>query len=517
MTDFNLETLDSSAPLRLAVVGDVMLDRTRWVTGVENGDLRTNVWQQQGTTDQPGGAAYVAQLLESFGAEVDVYSVVGADAEGASLQRMLRSEQTQVFVPIDTSRPTTLKERLVHGTPADPQRLHRIDRESTQLISADVENRLWSHFAEHADNYQGMLVSDYAKGVCTEPLMKAMITEARRRGIIVVVDPARRSSGRRFEGCDVLTPNRFEAESLTGIAVTSIEAARRAGAEICRILGAGSCVVTLDADGLVLAAANGESRHLESSADAVVDPTGAGDAFASSLLVELARGASMWDATRQASSVAGHQVARFGTTALPQSSQSQTGLRAMELRASLPVSDLVTESTRLERGRAAVAKQRHISTLADEVKLLKASGRRIVLTNGCFDLLHPGHVGYLEQAASEGDCLIVALNADQTVRDLKGSRRPVMSSDERACMLAALECVDFVVVFDEATPHEVIRQIRPDVLVKGGDYAVEDVVGRELVQAYGGKVKVLGLTPGLSTSNILERLGVMRPRLSDTA
>jgi D-beta-D-heptose 7-phosphate kinase/D-beta-D-heptose 1-phosphate adenosyltransferase len=362
----------------------------------------------------------------------------------------------------------------------------RVDRERNDPLPRDIEARLCEFVASTVQNFEGIILSDYAKGVCTPELVAAAIRRARQVGIPVVVDPGRRTSFSRFAGCDVITPNRHEAEIATGIKIRTVADAADAGTQLCAETQSHACAVTLDADGAMLATHVGETRHFPADVRQVVDSTGAGDAFAATLLQSIVSGRTLEESTRLANYVASLQVERFGTAAITRDDLT-TRVHAIS----------PTDTT---------DKCVSLSELDRHVENHRQRGETIVLTNGCFDLLHAGHVNYLEKAASEGACLIVAINSDRTVSRLKGSQRPVVRQQERARLIAGLACVDYVVVFEEQTPHVLIRRLRPDVLVKGGDYALDDVVGRELVEAYGGSVKTLGLTPGLSTSRMLERI-----------
>ena len=243
---------EAAADIRVAVVGDLMLDRTRWVAAADAGaDECAALWRESVSEEHPGGAAHAARLLQSFGVPVDLLGVVGADAEGTLLRRSLRSAGCRLLVPTDASRPTTLKERLVSGTCERPEVLARIDHESTQPLPVELEQSLTAAFHQSAGEYRGLLISDYAKGVCSASLLRAVIAEARVRGMVVVVDPGRRTDCERFAGCDVLTPNRHEAESLSGVAIRSVADAEQAGRVISRQIRA-ACVVTLDVDGALL-------------------------------------------------------------------------------------------------------------------------------------------------------------------------------------------------------------------------------------------------------------------------
>ena len=484
------QLLASLLPARLFVLGDLMVDRTRWVRPDRpSGSRSLLLSDQERPTDRPGGAGYVATLLSGLGNEVIVAGVIGDDQEGHQLTRAMTSSGIETQVLVDQSRPTTLKERFVVRRVGQTEPLMRIDRESVARIPQEIEARMRESLTAAIPGIDGIVLSDYAKGVCTPKLVQDVIEMAQQAQIPVVVDPARRTSLSRFAGADVITPNRHEAEAATGIGIETPEDAALAGLRLCASAGVRACIVTLDADGAMVATKNGETRHFPTGLRQVVDATGAGDAFAATLLQAIVCGRTLDESIPLANYVAGHQTEQFGTAPLARE----------DLTATCPV-------TRPTDTRSKCVSLGDVNAILEH---RRRQGERIVLTNGCFDLLHAGHVDYLERAANEGECLVVAVNADRTVTQLKGNQRPIVPQRERARLLAALACVDFVVVFEEPTPCAIIRSLRPDVLVKGGDYTVEEVVGGEFVESYGGTVKTLGFTPGRSTTQMLSQIAAL--------
>jgi D-beta-D-heptose 7-phosphate kinase/D-beta-D-heptose 1-phosphate adenosyltransferase len=330
------------------------------------------------------------------------------------------------------------------------------------------------------------LISDYAKGVCTAEVVKPLIVAARAAGIPVVVDPAAGGDYNLYRGATGVTPNRSETQKATGIDVRSIDAAYQAGNKLVEQFGLEMAFVTLDRDGIVLARKDGEPMHLPTRVREVYDVTGAGDMVLAMFGLGMAAGTEPSRLCRLANVAGGLEVEQVGVVRISRK----------EILADL-----------LHGNRRSQTKVCSLEELARHVSARRKVGQQVVLTNGCFDLLHVGHVSYLAEAAREGDCLIVAINSDASVRRLdKAPDRPIFDQQYRAAMLAGLESVDYVVVFEEDTPHAILRALQPDVLVKGGTYCDNEIVGREIVMEYGGRVKAMGITPGVSTTEIVRRL-----------
>jgi D-beta-D-heptose 7-phosphate kinase/D-beta-D-heptose 1-phosphate adenosyltransferase len=339
---------------------------------------------------------------------------------------------------------------------------------------------------EPDNQIDAVLVSDYAKGVCTAELLAAVIAMGRESEIPVIVDPAAGADYRWYRGATAITPNRTETARATGQQVVTIEDGMAAAVTLRDDLDLDTAFVTLDSDGIVLAHSRDTARHVPTRRREVYDITGAGDMVLATIGLSAAAGCDPETMARLANTAGGLEVEKIGVVTVTRGEM---------------IADL------LGGPRSAGEKIHSRETLCGLLEARRDSGQRVVLTNGCFDLLHAGHLACLEQAAAEGDCLVVAVNSDESVRGLaKGPGRPIIAENQRAAMLAGLEVVDYVVIFDEATPEALIEAVRPDVLVKGGTYAVEEIVGRELVESYGGVAKPLGLVPGLSTSQIVARI-----------
>ena len=467
--------------VRVLVVGDLMLDEYLWgktarispeapvpVVDVNSQDLRL------------GGAGNVINNLLALGCRVAVAGVVGDDGDGRELCRILAGQAIDTAgIVLDGGRTTTRKTRIL----ASNQQMLRIDRECRAEISAAAERQLIDYATADGNDFQAILVSDYLKGVLTERVLRALIDYGRTKSIPVIVDPKGKDYA-RYRGATLLTPNRAEAELASGIAIADETALVRAGRQLLAELDLEGLVLTRSEAGMTIFTADGET-HLPTKAREVFDVTGAGDTVLAVLGGGLAAGLPLPDAVWLSNLAAGIVVGKVGTSTVAPAEVLEVIGRQH------PDSDLKI------RGRAA---------LRELLDAQRQQGRKIVFTNGCFDLLHVGHVKYLQKARGLGDLLVLGLNSDASIRRLKGENRPLIGQEERAHILAALDCIDYLVIFDEDTPLELIETLRPDILVKGGDYAPEDVVGKQLVEAYGGRLELITFVDGKSTTNIIEKI-----------
>lgn len=488
MTAELLAALDSLTRPRVLVVGDLILDRYTIGNAQRiSQESPVIVLRADQREARLGGAANVCNMLRGLEAEVTVAGVVGEDQSGGEVIGLLRSAGCDCqWVLTDPARPTTVKERFVGRAAArHSNQILRVDSEACDPLPAELEHNLAAQIHERIGQFDIVLVSDYAKGVCSPSLLRVLIDAARGAGAPVIVDPQRGGDWRKYRGATLLKPNRLEAELETGCKINATAAALAAGGRLCRKLDLQMAVITLDRDGMALVGAGGEGRTFPISPRPVYDITGAGDMVIAMLGACLGSGIDAARAVQLANVAAGLEVERIGVAVIPKAdihrellAHGQPGGRK-----------LVTID-----GAAAAAEEHH------------RRGERIVFTNGCFDLLHVGHVTYLSQAKAMGDVLIVGVNSDTSVKRLKGPSRPVIGETDRAAMLAALAAVDYVIIFNDDTPHRMLHAIRPDVLVKGGTYAPREVVGHEVVTAYGGEVRVAGVVEGISTTNILASL-----------
>ncbi|MGE0062662.1 MAG: D-glycero-beta-D-manno-heptose-7-phosphate kinase [Xanthobacteraceae bacterium] len=430
-----------------------------------------------------GGAGNVARNLAALGAHCIFVAVVGNDDAGELLRRSLGEEQLiEPYLAVENGRPTTRKVRFVsehHST-----HLLRADWEQAAAVSTTTEDALIARATKALERAGSVILSDYAKGALTPQVVRAVIEAAQAAGKPVIVDPKGRDYS-HYRGATLITPNRQELADATHRAADSDEAVAAAAADLRMQLNAKAVLVTRSEAGMTLVG-EGEPVHVPAYPVRVRDVSGAGDTVVAVLAAMLAMKSDFEAAMRAANAAAAVVVGKRGTATLSPS----------ELRARiLPAASLAPEEKIVFDW----------SVLDERLAGWKRAGLRVGFTNGCFDLLHPGHIRVLAGARAACDRLVVGLNADASVKRLKGAERPIQDVHARAEVLAALEAVDLVVVFEEDTPENLIRKIRPTVLVKGGDYNKDQVVGREIVEAEGGEVVLIDLVPGHSTTDMVAR------------
>jgi len=471
---------------RVLLVGDVMLDRYVW-GDVEriSPEAPIPILRIERQEHRLGGAGSVASMLAALGAQTILASAVGDDDEGRTVGELLDNlEINRRLVLTVGNRPTTVKQRLLgRAQHRYPHQMMRIDRESVDPIATDTADLLLSGIARCMDEIDLVLVSDYNKGVCKGEMFPRLIELARSAGVPVVADPVKDADYRRYSGCTCITPNRAEAGRALGIRITTPQEGLDAARKLLDF-GVQSAIVTLDRDGMAWVDRNGCTQLFPARPRQVCDITGAGDMVLSVLGYMLAAGADTAAAIEAANVAGGLEVERLGVVPLTRR-------------------DILNE---LAHGSPMGEKIVPMEILASTLQRLRLAGKRIVMTNGCFDLLHPGHVASLQEARKQGDCLLVAINSDRSVREIKGPGRPVIDAQGRAEMLAALACVDFVVVFDEASVAGLVDRVGPDVLVKADQYTTEQVVGHESVLRRGGHVVSVPTKPHYSTTDLIQRI-----------
>lgn len=468
---------------RLLVVGDLMLDRYVWGDAERvSPEAPVLVLREDLDEVRPGGAANVASFLKGLEAEVVVAGIVGDDAEGRILRNLLGVISGEITAVItDDSRQTTTKQRFVgRAAQRQPHQILRVDRETRTPISPEIEQRLIDAVLEAISTCDAVLISDYAKGVCTPKLLRAVIDRGRELGKPVLIDPSRGGDYQRYAGATLITPNRTAAELVIGKPLRDEQAIRTAAAQLQNNLRLDASILTLDRDGLAYATAD-DIGIVPCRQREVCDVTGAGDMVLSVLGLCQAAGVPLVESLQLANAAAGLEVERFGVEPINRT-------------------DIAHE---LDREKSTTSGPLSLDEVVLHVERHRQKGKSIVFTNGCFDLLHVGHISLLEEAARLGDVLIVAINSDASVRQLKGSERPIIGEHDRARMLAALACVDHVLIFDDETPCRILDAIKPDVLVKGG--TTGHIVGREIVEAYGGKIWQTATVAGFSTTRIVEQ------------
>ena len=464
-------------------IGDVMLDR--FITGDVDRvspEAPIPVLRVADENTMLGGAGNVAANLVALGADCRFVSVIGDDAEGAVVRRETeRRLGRSAMLVIEPGRPTTVKTRYV----AAGQQLLRADRECAGPLASATEAAVVEAVVSAIDGAAAVVLSDYAKGVLTGAVLAGIAQAAEKSGVPVVVDPKGRDFA-RYRSAAVLTPNQRELAEATGLPTGGDDAVVRAARAALEASAARAVVATRGKQGLTAVPGEGRPVHWPAEAREVFDVSGAGDTVIAVLGAALAVGASLADAARLANIAGGVVVGKVGTAAVSAAELSGAVRHQQWLRSESKVVDGATARRLVARWRDA--------------------GDRVGFTNGCFDLLHPGHISLLRQARAACDHLVVGLNTDDSVRRLKGPDRPVHDETARAAVLAALASVDLVVPFAEDTPLLLIEALRPDVLVKGADYAIDQVVGAEIVQGYGGRVLLADLERGHSTTETIRRI-----------
>ncbi|HEX3727271.1 MAG TPA: PfkB family carbohydrate kinase, partial [Pirellulales bacterium] len=441
-----LQVMEGLNRPRILVLGDLILDRYTWGNAERiSQEAPVVVLRADRREARLGGAANVANMLAGLEAQVTCCGVVGEDTAGDEVQQLLtRAGVGCTLVTRDERRPTSVKERFVgRASSRHPSQILRVDHENCDPLCGFLESQLIEKISAEVPKHDALLISDYGKGVCTPWLLKASIEAARRASVPVMVDPSRTSSLTYYSGVTVIKPNRIEAELATGRKIVATPDALAAGRQLCQDIDAQMALITLDRDGMMLVKLDGTGEIFSTRARAVYDITGAGDMVMAMVGLCLAAGTDPADAVRLGNVAAGLEVERAGATVI----------RRDEIRGELLSGRGTSAQKVITRDQAA--------RLAEEYR---RRGERVVFANGCFDLLHVGHVTHLSEAAAHGHVLMVGINSDPSVRRLKGPDRPVVCQRDRAAMLAALGCVQHVIVFDEDTPHALLRAIRPDVL-----------------------------------------------------
>ena len=460
--------------LKTACVGDLMLDR--YVYGEVNRispEAPIPVLRTRRTTAMPGGVGNVARNVAALGGVAHLGAVTGEDAAGAELRDLIAAEDRVVdFIARPAGAATIVKTRFV----AAGQQLLRLDEEAA---AAPLDE------SDAFSDVSAILLSDYAKGVVGDALIASALKAARETGAPVIVDPKGRDFA-RYGAVDVIKPNASELAGATGLPVETDAEVEAALTALLAATTAKAIVVTRAGKGMSLARRDGPVRHFPGRAREVFDVSGAGDTVLASLGLALGAGASLETAVQFAILASGVVVGKAGT--------------AVVTPAELIEAELSQHAV------AAQAKVTPLDELATEVEAWRRQGLKVGFTNGCFDILHRGHVAYLAQARSWCDRLVVALNTDASVRRLKGEGRPVNDLDSRAVVIGGLSSVDRVTSFDDPTPIALIERLRPDVLIKGSDYTREGVVGGDLVESWGGVVRLAEFKDGYSTTRTIEKM-----------
>lgn len=479
LSEASLEQVDAGFyARRLLVVGDLMLDRYVWgsVNRVSP-EAPVPVLSFQRQTETPGGAANVALNLKHLGLRVCLVGIVGQDEAGKALHARLADEGIDTTGLVTGSRPSTCKTRLM----AQQQQMLRLDQEDSSSLTKTETDAVLTRVRDALPTVEAVILSDYAKGVLTPEVCQHVISAARAAGLPVFVDP-KGSDFDKYRGASLLTPNTKELMQVTRS--NSVETLLQDAAALRTELDITRLALTRSEEGITVFSASG-SQHYPATAQEVFDVSGAGDTVVATLAAAMISGMNEDDAVTLANLAAGLVIAKVGTSTTDFKTLAQAARN--------------TSQTNEDKIMALDVLNRHRETW-------RSDDQRVVFTNGCFDLLHVGHITYLEQAKRMGDRLIIGLNTDRSVKRLKGAARPLITEQDRARVLAGLAAVDAVILFDDDTPLNLIRALKPDVLVKGSDYSEAEVIGGPEVKSWGGEVKLVQVVPGRSTTGIVEKM-----------
>ena len=469
-------------PSSIAVIGDVILDHyLRGELNRVSPEAPVGVLNQSSDEYRLGGAANVACNLAKLNCTVSLVGMIGTDEAAKVFKNLLKSEgiaSDGLFVTTD--RPTIRKTRLMAGG----QQLMRVDREKNDPLPDQIEKKVIAWFKKSVKKFDGIIISDYNKGFLTGSLLKNIIAVARKNRKPIVVDP-KGDSFAKYKGADVITPNRLELEKVSGIKCDNDKAVEKAARKVAKANAIKSVLATRGADGMALFTAGKPGWFFPTIAQEVFDVTGAGDTVVAVYTWARLGGLQPDEAARLSNHAGGLQVAHLGAVSI--------GVEELE------------ESLANLAGKYD-SKVINLAEATEYSLLLKRDGKKVVFTNGCFDLIHYGHIKYLQETRKMGDALILGLNSDKSLKNLKGPGRPVLKEHDRAHILAALDCVDAVVVFGEPTPIKLIKGIKPDILIKGGDYDLDQIVGSKEVKKWGGKVATVPYIEGSSTSGLIRKI-----------
>ncbi len=481
-----IERLKRKRP-NILVVGDLMLDSYLWGAAERiSPEAPVPVVAVKEESKSLGGAGNVAANLVSLGANVSMSSVLGSDEAAKIIKEKLAELGVNTEAIFENNeRVTSLKTRVMAGS----HQIVRFDKETKSEIGKECEKKIFDFANANASKFDAILLSDYKKGALTDELTQKLITLANSLNIPVLADP-KGSDYTKYRGATLLTPNKKEASEATKIEIKNDETLYAAGIKLKRELNLKHSVITLSEDGIGIFDEEGTTK-LPTLAQEVFDVTGAGDTAISALGIALALGADIVEAARFANKAAAVVVAKVGSATA--TLEEIISFENKELNEDFE--DKIVDRVYLKKAVAG----------------LKERGKKVVFTNGCFDILHSGHVKYLSEARKLGNALVVGLNTDRSVRVLKGETRPINQESDRARVLAALGFVDFVTFFDEETPLELINEVIPDILVKGADYKPEEIVGFDTVTQNGGKVMTIALVEGKSTTKTIEKIKANTP------
>ncbi|MHC4424711.1 MAG: D-glycero-beta-D-manno-heptose 1-phosphate adenylyltransferase [Planctomycetota bacterium] len=482
-----LKTVMNLGSPKVLVVGDFMLDVCIYGDAVKiSPEAPVPVLKVAETEYHCGGAGSVAANLAALGAAPYCLGVIGDDRNSEILKEKLKETGADITGLFEAAnRPTISKQRLIGlAQHLHRQQLIRIDRESAEPLCDELNERILQAYKDRLPQIDVVCLQDYNKGLLSAPVCRQMIRLATEVDKKVLVDPSPASDYSKYLGATVITPNRKESSAAAGFEITDAETADRAADDLLRKLKLDAVVITLDKEGAYLKTQD-KSQMIPTRPRSVYDVTGAGDTVLATLATTLAAGCDYETAVRLSNIAGGIEVEKFGT-------------------ATVTIEEIADEIASQSRGTS--GKLRSVESLLSELDRHRRQKKTIVFTNGCFDVLHRGHVEYLEFCKQHGDIVVVGLNSDSSVKIIKGPERPINNQQDRAVVLAALEMVDYITLFDEPDPLNLIKEVKPDVLVKGRDWAEKGVVGREFVESYGGKVALSPLVEGKSSTATIEKM-----------
>ncbi len=482
-----LKTVTNLGSPRIMLVGDFMLDVYIYGDALRiSPEAPVPVLNVKNITYACGGAGSVANDLLAFGAQVSCIGITGDDENAARLRRMLTeaAADTKGLITLP-GRPTTTKQRLIGlAQHRHPQQLIRIDDECSDLFPQELSQQIEKCCANNLHHADVVCLQDYNKGLLNEPVCRNIINMAAKAGKKVLVDPAFINDYSKYTGAALITPNRKEASAAVGFEINNIDDVARAAKLLYEKLRLEAVIITLDKEGAYLHT-DAVSRLVPTIPRNVYDVTGAGDMVLAALAVTLAADCDYETAVRLSNIAGGIEVEKFGS-------------------ATVSIDEIVNEIISVYRGKS--GKIRRADSILTELDWHRKLKEKIVFTNGCFDVLHRGHIEFLKFCKAQGNVVVLGLNSDRSVKQIKGPDRPINNQHDRAAVLAALETVDYVIIFDEPDPMNLIMQVKPDVLVKGRDWEQKGVVGREFVESYGGRLVLAPLVEGKSSTATIEKM-----------
>lgn len=465
---------------RIVVVGDLILDR--YIHGsVEriSPEAPAQILDVSREEELLGGAANVAANISAIGAKTFIFGVVGKDQAGVNILKLLKERGiVSTGLVSDADRSTTIKSRYMSLR----QQILRVDKEQRSAITKTIEKKLIARLIKILPKCDGIVISDYGKGTLTDSFLARLIELGKKAGKPVIVDP-KGDDYRKYKGVTLITPNKKEACGATGIDIKTEEDYATAAEKLFSITSAQNILITRGDEGMSLFCQDGKNLHLPAEALEVFDVSGAGDTVTAAIAVFFCGGVDLALSARIANVAASIEVAHVGAKAVSEN-------EILEKLGGEPEENKIITVTQAE----------------EMAESARQNGLKVVFTNGCFDILHAGHVDYLEKARSVGDLLIVGLNSDSSIKKIKGTKRPIVTQIDRAALLAGLSSVSAVVIFGEPTPAKLIKKIKPDILAKGGDWKETEIVGGDFVKKRGGEVLRVKLTEGVSSTGIIETI-----------